>query len=81
MASHKNCESCTMPLDEKHGQANREHEKYCTYCFKDGKFVYDGDDLKEFQRRAYEGMVQGGMNPLKAKFFTFLIRFAPRWKK
>lgn len=79
--THKNCESCMMPLDEAHGQMNRENERYCTLCFRDGELCYEGNDLKEFQRRAYENMIKGGMSPLKAKFFTFLIRFAPRWKK
>lgn len=81
MSKIKNCESCMMPLDEEHGQADREDDRYCTYCFHDGKLCYEGDDLKEFQRRSYEAMVAHGMGRLKAKFFTWLIRFAPRWKK
>lgn len=69
-----------MPLDEKHGQVGRENERYCNLCFRDGKLCYEGNDLKEFQRRAYESMRSQGMNLLAAKFFTFLIRFAPRWR-
>ena len=79
--SGKSCESCMMPLDEKHGQANRENDRYCTYCFRDGKLCYEGTDLKEFQKHAYEGMLGQGIGKCKAWFFTFLIRFAPRWKK
>ena len=79
--SKKNCESCMMPLDEKHGQANRENDRYCFYCFRDGKLCYEGNDLKEFQKHAYESMLGQGMGKCKAKFFTFHIRFAPRWKK
>lgn len=59
----------------------RESERYCSYCFKDGKLCYEGNDLKVFQETCYRMMVQGGTNKYKAKFFTFLIRFAPRWKK
>ncbi len=77
----KSCESCLMPLDEEHGQTNREDERYCSYCFRDGKLCYEGNDLKEFQRKAYEGMIEHGTGKLQAKFFTFLIRFAPRWKR
>ena len=59
----------------------RESEKYCSYCFKNGKLCYEGNDLKEFQKVCYEEMVKHGINKFKAKFFTFLIKFAPRWKK
>lgn len=77
--STKNCESCMMPLAQDPGQ--RESDRYCSYCFKNGKLCYEGNDLKEFQRICYQKMTEKGMNKWKAKFFTFLIRFAPRWKK
>lgn len=71
------CESCLMPLAQDPG--TRESEKYCSYCFKDGKLCYEGD-LKGFQKICYEGMRKQGMGALKAKFFAFMVRFAPRWK-
>lgn len=73
------CESCLMPFDKDPGQ--REDSRYCSYCFKNGKLCYEGEDLKEFQRVAYENMVGHGMNKFKAKFFAWMIRFAPRWKR
>lgn len=76
---NKKCESCLMPFLKDPGV--RESEKYCSYCFKNGKLVYEGNDLKEYQKLCYESMIKGGMSKLKAKFFTFLIKFAPRWKK
>ena len=75
---NKSCESCLMPLAKDAG--HRESEIYCSYCFKDGQLA-GGTDLKEFQKRSYEGMVKGGMSPLTAKFFAWMIRFAPRWKQ
>lgn len=75
----KNCESCLMPLNKDLGK--RESDKYCSLCFCDGKLCYEGGDLKEFQEACYQEMLKSGMNKYKAKFFTFLIRFAPRWKK
>jgi len=76
---HKDsCQSCLMPLSKDPGR--KESEKYCSYCFKDGKLCYEGD-LKGFQKVCYEGMLKTGMHPLKATFFSFLVRFAPRWKK
>ena len=76
--AQKNCESCMMPFSKDPGI--RESEKYCSYCFKDGKLCYEGNDLKIFQKASYDELVEKGTNKYKAKFFTFLIRFAPRWK-
>jgi hypothetical protein len=76
---HQACESCLMPFYKDPGV--RESDQYCSLCFKNGKLCYEGNDLKEFQKVCYENMVKGGMSKLKAKFFTWMIRFAPRWKK
>lgn len=66
---------CKDPAGEK-----RENPIYCSLCFKDGKLCYEGD-LIGFQKVCYEEMRKNGMSTLKAKFFTWMIRFAPRWKK
>ncbi len=75
----KSCESCLMPFDKDTGI--RESEKYCSLCFKNGKLCYEGDDINEFKKRAYESMRKSGTNILLAKFYTWMIGFAPRWKK
>lgn len=72
------CESCLMPFDKDPGV--RESEKYCSLCFKNGKLCYEGNDLKEFQKVCYESMVSKGTNKFLAKFYTYMIKFAPRWK-
>ncbi len=59
----------------------RESAKYCSLCFKDGKLMYEGNNLKEFQDIVYKSMRSHGSNPLFARFAVFMIRFAPRWKK
>ncbi len=79
MAHVQQCESCLMPFDQDPGV--RESDKYCSLCFKNGKLCSEGMDLKSFQKVCYDGMIKRGMNPLMAKFYTYLIRFAPRWKK
>jgi hypothetical protein len=58
----------------------RESDRYCSLCFKDGKLCYDGTDLKEFQRVCYKSMRAKGTNLFAAHFYTFMIRFAPRWR-
>jgi len=73
------CESCMMPSSKDPGKP--ESDKYCSLCFQNGKLVYPGNNLKEFQKLCYQSMRRRGMNPLKAWFFTFMIRFAKRWKK
>lgn len=73
------CESCFMPFSKDPGK--RESDKYCSYCFKDGKLCYEGNDVNEFKNVCYEKMVQRGMNKIQAKIFTWMIGFAPRWKK
>jgi hypothetical protein len=73
------CESCLMPF--KNDTGKRENKKYCSLCFKGGKLCYPGDDLKTFQKYCYEGMRKRGMNPILAGLFTWIVSFAPRWKK
>jgi len=68
-----------MPLSKDPGQS--ESDQYCSYCFKDGKFTYGGNDVNEFKKGSYEEMRKKGMNPILAKFYTWMIGFAPRWKK
>lgn len=59
----------------------RESEKYCSLCFSGEKLRYEGNDVKEFQRIARESMRARGVNPFSAALYTFMIRFAPRWKR
>lgn len=73
------CESCMMPFYKDTGV--RENPKYCSLCFKNGKLQYEGNNLKEFQKVAYKSMIDRGMNRFKAKFFTWMIAYAPRWRK
>jgi len=78
-AKNGSCESCLMPFAKDKGK--RENPKYCSLCFRDGELCYKGNDLKEFQKVCYESMVKSGMNRFLARVYTFMIRFAPRWKK
>jgi hypothetical protein len=76
---NKKYESCLMPLSKDVSVSGS--DKYCSYCFSGGKLVYEGNDVNEFKKRAYDAMRAKGMCSLKAKFFTWMIGFAPRWKK
>lgn len=67
-----------MPFAKDPMGDNHEHPDYCSYCYKGGGFCYQGD-LKGFKKVCYAGMRSLGVPPLKAVFFTWMVRFAPRW--
>lgn len=73
-----NCRACLMPFAADDGE--RKNPEYCSYCQKDGKFAFTGT-RKEFQKMCYEQMVKHGTPKLQAKYYAFMIRFAPEWKK
>ena len=73
------CESCMMPFSKDTGI--REHEKYCSYCFNNGKLCYEGTDVKEFKKAMIDAIVARGEPLWKAKIFAFMAGFAPRWKR
>lgn len=75
------CESCLMPLKKDPLGEKRESEKYCSYCFRDGKLCYEGNDVKEFKKAMIAAIVTRGESKTKARFFAFMAGFAPRWKK
>lgn len=74
------CESCMMPFKKDPLGADRESEKYCSYCFSNGKLCYDGNDVNEFKKIVENAIVARGENKWKAKFFAFMAGCAPRWK-
>ena len=58
----------------------RKNPLFCSYCQNEaGEFTFTGT-RQEFQKMCYEAMKAKGMGTLKAKFFTWTIRFAPHWK-
>jgi hypothetical protein len=75
------CESCLMPFSKDPMGDKRESPRYCSYCYRDGKLVYEGTDLKEFKKGMIEAIAARGESRIKAHFFAFMAGFAPRWKK
>lgn len=68
-----------MPL--KMSPTPPEKENYCSYCFKDGEFVYKGNDPKEFQKITYQALREKGTGFFTAKMFTWMIPKAPHWNQ
>lgn len=75
------CESCLMPFKKDPRGADREHARYCSYCYSDGKLCYEGDDLAGFKQAMVDAIVARGESRLKAKVFAFMAGFAPRWRQ
>ena len=75
----RSCHSCLMPFGRDPGK--KESDIYCSLCFKDGGFLYKGDDLPHFKKICYQGMIDRGINRHLAGFYAFLAGFAPRWRK
>lgn len=75
------CESCLMPFKKDPLGADREHERYCSYCFAQGKLCYEGTDLAVFKKEMINAIVSRGESRFKAHIFAFFAGFAPRWKK
>lgn len=73
------CHMCMMPLAM--SPTLPEKENYCSYCYRDGDFVYKGGDVKEFKQITYRALRARGTNFFTAKFFTWMIGHAPHWKK
>lgn len=85
MKSSEMCQSCGMPLakDPQHGGTNADgskNEKYCSYCYQQGKFSFEGT-VKEFQAHCRQKMVEGGHSRFVAWLFTLAIPRLERWKK
>ncbi len=72
------CSACLMPF--KMDPGSRQNPDYCSYCQKDGKFCFTGTKA-EFKQMCYTQMLKHGIPNWKAKFFTFMINFAPHWKR
>ncbi len=85
MSKKEICQSCGIPLHkdpqaggtEKDGSKN---SKYCSYCYNDGRFTFEGN-VKEFQQHCKKMMREGGHSRFMAWLYTLPIPYLPRWKK
>ena len=84
MANQKFCQSCGMPLskDPANGGTTADGsktDKYCSYCYVNGKFTFEGT-LKEMQDFCYQKMVEQGHSKFVAWIFTRGMKRLERWK-
>jgi len=74
----KNCDCCYLPMAKDPKDSGS--DKYCSYCYVNGKLLAENMTLKEFKKHSYEGMVKMGIGHFKAWFFAQFIGMAPYWK-
>ncbi|WP_281404998.1 zinc ribbon domain-containing protein [Nitratireductor sp. XY-223] len=79
------CQSCGMPLskDEMGGGTNADgsiSSQYCSYCFKDGKFLQPDFTAADMQVFCLEQLAKRGMPRFMAWIFTRGIPKLGRWQ-
>jgi len=82
--TNKFCQSCGMPMtkDPQGGGTNADgskNEKYCSYCYQNGEFTFQGT-VNEFQDFCKEQMIKSGTPRFTAWLFTRGMKRLERWK-
>ncbi len=81
---YKMCQSCGMPMKKDPEKGGTEADgtkskKYCSYCYKDGKFTADCT-AKEMQEFCKNMMVEKMKMPkIIAKLLTYNVPKLKRW--
>ena len=82
---NKFCQSCGMPLkkDPTRGGTNADgskNDKYCSYCYQNGAFTVECNNVKEFQGHCKEMMIKSGHSRFLSWLFTRGMSRLERWK-
>ena len=80
------CQSCGMPMDKDPNGGGtladgKTSSEYCSFCFADGAFLWQGSDVRAYQKMVVEQMVKNGWWYPLAWFFTRQIPKLRRWKQ
>lgn len=82
----KICQSCGMPMQEENQFGTEtdgtKNEKYCCYCYKEGKFAQDCT-MEEMAEFCAPFEVEGGRSKTKEEAKAALMKYFPtleRWK-
>ena len=85
MSINKFCQSCGMPMkkDPNKGGTNADgskNEKYCSYCYENGKFFHPDFTAKQMQDFCIQKMKEMGIPKFIAWIMTRTIPKLERWK-
>lgn len=86
MELEKFCQSCGMPLNKDPQGGGSETNgvkstKYCSFCYRKGKFTDNFTTSKEMINFVKEELRKQGYGPIKRFLFTYFIPQLERWKK
>ena len=81
----KNCQSCGMPLkqDPKGGGTNADRsksERYCSYCYADGRFTQPDITLDEMKAFVVEKMREMKIPRFMGRLLARNLHKLERWK-
>jgi hypothetical protein len=84
-STHKNCQSCGMPLkrDKQGVGTNTDGSKstvYCSHCFQRGQFVLPDITEAQMQELVRQKMAEMGIPRFLAGFYTRKIPKLERWQ-
>ncbi len=75
---YKNCQSCGMPLKK---DPNKEHEFYCSYCWKNNEFTDPNITLEGMKKINFEVMTTKLHFPkFMANYYNKKLDNLERWK-
>ncbi|HJT96918.1 MAG TPA: zinc ribbon domain-containing protein [Rhodanobacteraceae bacterium] len=83
--AYRNCQSCGMPLKRDAGGGGTEADgsrsaKYCSHCYRDGRFVLPDIGLAGMQARVRDKLVEMGFPRFMSGIFTRGIPKLERWR-
>ena len=84
MGTYKNCQSCGIPFSKDPNGSGMnadgsKSEKYCSYCYPNGAFTFNGN-VKEMQDFCRTQMINGGHSKFTAWLFSRGLNRLERWK-
>jgi hypothetical protein len=84
-ATHKNCQSCGMPLkrDEERGGTEADGSRsalYCSHCYRQGRFVLPDLTVEQMQQRVRDKLTEIHIPGFLTGFFTRGIPKLERWR-
>ena len=82
---YDNCQSCGMPLkqDPKGGGTNAngsKSDRYCSYCYTDGRFTQPQITAEEMKAFVVEKMREMKIPRFIGRFFTRNLHKLERWR-
>ena len=85
MSGYSNCQSCGMPLkqDPKGGGTNADRSKsdrYCSYCYADGRFTQPDMTVDEMRAFVVEKMRETKIPRFIGRLLARNLRKLERWK-